>query len=79
MTISKIRFGTLIGLLLLLALAWAAPAAAQYGGRVVTPQGEYESLSEAIAKEHFEEAAEIRDKIQACKEAIEAESRKTSS
>jgi nitrous oxidase accessory protein len=59
MMLSKIRFWTLSGLLLFLALAWTAPAAAQSGRRVITPQGEYESLSEAIAEAQDGDTLEV--------------------
>jgi nitrous oxidase accessory protein len=53
------RFTILLGLSLLLILAWTAPAAAQSAGRVVTPQGEYESLSEALSEARDGDTIEV--------------------
>jgi nitrous oxidase accessory protein len=47
---NKILLRTLLGLLPLLAVILVSPAAAQSAGRVVTPQGTYDSLKEALVE-----------------------------
>ena len=55
----KIRLWTLVGLLSLLILVLAAPAVAQSDGRIVTPQGVYDSLAEALAEAQDGDTVEV--------------------
>ncbi len=55
----KILLGTLLVLVLLSAAILVAPAAAQSDGRVVTPQGAYRSLEEALAEARSGDFVEV--------------------
>lgn len=55
----RIPLGTLLGLLLLLVVILAAPAAAQSDSRIVTPQGAYDSLKEALAEARAGDRVEV--------------------
>jgi nitrous oxidase accessory protein len=56
---SKILLWPLVCLLSLLATILVAPAVAQTDGRIVTPQGEYDSLNEALAEARDGDRVEI--------------------